>query len=159
MDVDKDARELVAQIPQVELGNRLVGVAKHAPVEGNILPRKKPHANKVGGICLRASRLEQSTVPLTLCCLPLPGFAQVYSRKVWKKETSLFAEWNADVKHVAVESFEVDFKQSKLPNLIKDDEEELAIRKYIRPLYQTVTAIFKRYGFRCCSAPDSVLIL
>ena len=106
---------LVAQLPQVEFGNRLVSVAKHDPVHGPIPPRVAPNDDKV------------------------------YARDPWTLQDSVFKDWNADLENICARGFEEDWRLCKIRKFVKDDEQQALIKAYIKPKYKAMKAIFKRY--------------
>lgn len=106
---------LVAQIPQVEFGNRLVSVAKHDPVQGPIAPRQAPNDDKV------------------------------YARAPWTLNDSVFKDWNVDREDVCARGFKEDWRMCKIRKFVKDDEQKALIKAYIKPKYMTMKSIFKRY--------------
>jgi len=71
---------------------------------------------------------------------------EVKIRKSWKIQLSVFKDYRADSNKIMGKCFEFDYKCSRIPRIVKDEEIEKKLKPVLKKNYQRIKNCYKHYS-------------
>lgn len=85
-----------------------------------------------------------------MACVPRPLPKNLTGREKlktpWDFSKSVFKDYKADTVNKLDECYEFDWESSKIPRIIKNEEELSACKEYLKSVYKTIRETYKYYA-------------
>lgn len=106
-----------------------------------LLQLKVPKTNIIENV-IQTSVVLTKTYLTNMACVPRPLPKNLTGREKlktpWDFSKSVFKDYKADTANRLDECFEFDWESSKIPRIIKNEEELSACKEYLRSVYKTM---------------------